>query len=135
MRKMIRRLVDNSECILSTGYSFLFVSDFEKKKFIQKYEEDCLRVVEGLSAEKIILDEEWAEIRELIDKGEVIHGYDTDMDPNNIGWCKIMNRILSKRKEASTITEKNVRSEEKMIELFRGFDKKPRILLLNYSIT
>ena len=32
MRKFVKKLLDRTECVLGTGHSFLFVTNFEKKK-------------------------------------------------------------------------------------------------------
>ena len=39
MRKFVKKLLDRTECVLGTGHSFLFVTNFEKKKYKELFGE------------------------------------------------------------------------------------------------
>ncbi len=89
MRKFVKKLLDRSECVLATGHSFLFVTDFEKKKYKELFgefvfKENCESVfkenIMKVSVSDIVLDSEWEEINALIKEGRVIFDYDYRWD-------------------------------------------------------
>ena len=77
MRKFIKKLLDRSECVLATGHSFLFVTNFEKKKYKELFGEFVFKEnIMKVGVSDIVLDSEWEEINALIKEGKVVFGYD-----------------------------------------------------------
>ena len=99
MRKFVKKLLDRSECVLATGHSFLFVTDFEKKKYKELFSEFVFKekkMTVGVS--DIVLDSEWEEINALIKEGKVIFDYDYCL--SDAEEYEKMKYKLAKKKEA-----------------------------------
>lgn len=128
MRKSIQKLLDRTDCILSTGYSFLFVTNIEKKKYKEMWYES--HVKEGLAkVSEVILDSEWEEIKTLIDKGEVLWDYDDLLFRNPIDYEKMKLKVINKKVFVNnTIPDNSL--EEEYLRIYKELDKESQELIL-----
>ena len=128
MRKSIKKLLDRTDCILSTGHSFLFVTDIEKKKYKEMGYEEYVK--EGVaSVSEVILDAEWAEINTLIKKGKILWGYDYLVFGDPIEYEKMKLNVLNK-KELDIKTHSNDALEEEYISIYKKLDKESQKIIL-----
>ena len=128
MRKIVKKLLDRTECILGTGYSFLFVTDFEKKKYKELYGEFTLHDGHSkVDASEVLLDSEWDEIKALMDEGRMVYGYDSCWD--NAKEYKEMKYKLA-RKEALENASISKPSEEKIVSLYKKLDGESQMIIL-----
>ncbi|MCR5396581.1 MAG: hypothetical protein K6E64_03840 [Lachnospiraceae bacterium] len=128
MRKSIQKLLDRTDCILSTGYSFLFVTNIEKKKYKEMWYES--HVKEGIAkVSEVILDSEWKEIEGLIDKGEVLWDYEDSVFGNPIDYEKMKLRVINKTDFVNnTIPDNSL--EEEYLRIYKELDKESQELIL-----
>ncbi len=111
MRKSIQKLLDRTDCILSTGYSFLFVTNIEKKKYKEMWYESHFK--EGFAkVSEVILDSEWEEIETLIDKGEVLWDYEHLVFENPIDYEKMKLKVINKKSFVDNTISNNSFEEE-----------------------
>ena len=126
MRKFVQKLLDRTECVLATGHSFLFVTNFEKRKYKELYCEFVFQ--EGsVSVSDIILDSEWAEIKALIEEGRVIYGYDCCW--NDAKEYEKMKYKLA-QKEASENAPFPKSSEDEFATLYKNLDSESQMIIL-----
>ena len=126
MRKFVQKLLDRTECVLATGHSFLFVTNFEKRKYKELYCEFVFQ--EGsVSVSDIILDSEWAEIKALIEEGRVIYGYDCCW--NDAKEYEEMKYKLA-QKEASENAPFSKSPEDEFATLYKNLDSESQMIIL-----
>ena len=131
MRKSIQKLLDRTDCILATGHSFLFVTNIEKKKYKEMWYES--HVKEGIAkVSEVILDSEWEEIKTLIDKGEVLWGYEHLVFGNPIDYEKMKLKVINKKGFVNN-TISNDSFEEEYLRIYRELDKESQELILKLS--
>ena len=131
MRKFVKKLLDRSECVLATGHSFLFVTDFEKKKYKELFGEFVFKEKEmKVGVSDIVLDSEWAEIETLIKEGRVIFDYDYRWDDAE-GREEIRYK-LAKKKEAENkpLPKSSEVNEEKFVSLYKKLDGESQMIIL-----
>lgn len=131
MRKFVKKLLDRSECVLATGHSFLFVTDFEKKKYKELFGEFVFKEKEmKVGVSDIVLDSEWAEIEALIKEGRVIFDYDYRWDDAE-GREEIRYK-LAKKKEAENkpLPKSSEVNEEKFVSLYKKLDGESQMIIL-----
>ena len=128
MRKFIKKLLDRSECVLATGHSFLFVTDFEKKKYKELFGEFVFKEKEmKVGVSDIVLDSEWEEINALIKEGRVIFDYDYRWDDAE-GCEEIRYKIAKKEAIENELFFKS--SEEKFVSLYKKLDGESQAIIL-----
>lgn len=128
MRKFIKKLLDRSECVLATGHSFLFVTDFEKKKYKELFGEFVFKEKEmKVGVSDIVLDSEWAEIETLIKEGRVIFDYDYRWD--DAEGCEEIRYKIAK-KEASENASFSKSSEDEFVTLYKKLDSESQMIIL-----
>ena len=131
MRKFVKKLLDRSECVLATGHSFLFVTDFEKKKYKELFGEFVFKEKEmKVGVSDIVLDSEWEEINALIKEGRVIFDYDYRWDDAE-GREEIRYK-LAKKKEAENkpLPKSSEVNEEKFVSLYKKLDGESQAIIL-----
>ena len=131
MRKFVKKLLDRSECVLATGHSFLFVTDFEKKKYKELFGEFVFKEKEmKVGVSDIVLDSEWEEINALIKEGRVIFDYDYRWDDAE-GREEIRYK-LAKKKEAENkpLPKSSEVNEEKFVSLYKKLDGESQMIIL-----
>ena len=128
MRKFIKKLLDRSECVLATGHSFLFVTDFEKKKYKELFGEFVFKEnIMKVGVSDIVLDSEWEEINALIKEGRVIFDYDYRWDDAE-GCEEIRYKIAKKEAIENELCSKS--SEEKFVSLYKKLDGESQAIIL-----
>ena len=128
MRKFLQKLLDRSECVLATGYSFLFVTNFEKKKYKELFCESVFREKSlDIKVSGIVFDSEWAEIEALIKEGRVIFDYDYRWDDAE-GCEEIRYKIAKKEAIENELFSKS--SEEKFVFLYKKLDGESQMIIL-----
>lgn len=128
MRKFVKKLLDRSECVLATGHSFLFVTDFEKKKYKELFGEFVFKEKEmKVGVSDIVLDSEWEEINALIKEGRVIFDYDYRWDDAE-GCEEIRYKIAKKEAIENELFSKS--SEEKFVSLYKKLDGESQMIIL-----
>ena len=128
MRKFVKKLLDRSECVLATGHSFLFVTDFEKKKYKELFGEFIFKEKEmKVGVSDIVLDSEWEEINALIKEGRVIFDYDYRWDDAE-GCEEIRYKIAKKEAIENELCSKS--SEEKFVSLYKKLDGESQAIIL-----
>lgn len=135
MRTKIKKLYDRSECVLSSGHSFLFVTDFEKQKYIELFEERC-----GHALDDTLLDVEYGEIKADIDCGIMPWGYVEfldDIDDPDIRKCriKLQKAILIRKAQMLYKSEKTLKkplsvSDNHVLEVFHQLSAKNQEAIL-----
>lgn len=131
MRKFVKKLLDRSECVLATGHSFLFVTDFEKKKYKELFGEFVFKEnIMKVGVSDIVLDSEWEEINALIKEGRVIFDYDYRWDDAE-GREEIRYK-LAKKKEAENkpLPKSSEVNEEKFVSLYKKLDGESQMIIL-----
>ena len=131
MRKFVKKLLDRSECVLATGHSFLFVTDFEKKKYKELFGEFVFKEnIMKVGVSDIVLDSEWEEINALIKEGRVIFDYDYRWDDAE-GREEIRYK-LAKKKEAENkpLPKSSEVNEEKFVSLYKKLDGESQAIIL-----
>ena len=135
MRKFVKKLLDRSECVLATGHSFLFVTDFEKKKYKELFGEFVFKEnIMKVSVSDIVLDSEWEEINALIKEGKVIFGYDDCL--SDAEEYEKMKYRLAKKKEAEnkllpkSLPQSSEENEEKFVSLYKKLDGESQMIIL-----
>ena len=131
MRKFVKKLLDRSECVLATGHSFLFVTDFEKKKYKELFGEFVFKEnIMKVSVSDIVLDSEWEEINALIKEGKVIYGYDYCL--SDAEEYEKMKYKLAKKKEAENkpLPKSSEVNEEKFVSLYKKLDGESQMIIL-----
>ena len=128
MRKFLQKLLDRSECVLATGYSFLFVTNFEQKKYKELFCESVFREKSlDIKVSGIVFDSEWAEIEALIKEGRVIFDYDYRWDDAE-GCEEIRYKIAKKEAIENELFSKS--SEEKFVFLYKKLDGESQMIIL-----
>ena len=128
MRKFIKKLLDRSECVLATGYSFLFVTNFEKRRYKELFCESVFREKSlDIKVSDIVFDSEWAEIKALIKEGRVIFDYDYRWDDAE-GCEEIRYKIAKKEAIENELCSKS--SEEKFVSLYKKLDGESQMIIL-----
>ena len=61
MRKFLQKLLGRTECVLATGHSFLFVTNFEKKKYKELFD------VANAAVIRFVFSEGWKAHKNYID--------------------------------------------------------------------
>lgn len=135
MRKFVKKLIDRSECVLATGHSFLFVTDFEKKKYKELFGEFIFKEKEmKVGVSDIVFDSEWEEINALIKEGKVIFGYDDCL--SDVEEYEKMKYKLAKKKEAEnkllskSLPQASKENEEKFVSLYKKLDSESQMIIL-----
>lgn len=131
MRKFVKNLVDRSECVLGTGHSFLFVTNFEKKKHKELFCESVFKEnIMKVGVSDIVLDSEWEEIHALIKEGKVIFGYDDCL--SDAEEYEEMKYKLAKKKEAEDklLPKSSKENEEKFVSLYKKLDGESQMIIL-----
>lgn len=128
MRKFVQKMLDRTECILSTGHTFLFVTDFEKREYKELYcefvfHDDYLNV----SVSDILLDSEWDEIKVLVDEGRMVYGYYSCW--NDAKEYEEMKYKLA-QKEASENAPFSKSSEDEFVTLYKKLDSESQMIIL-----
>ncbi len=98
MRKFVSDLLSKTECILSTGYSFLFVTDIENKTYVELYEQRTLDEGFETDFKSILLDEEHEVINTMHRNHEIIRECDFDIS-DTIKHCRICNAVQAHKNE------------------------------------
>lgn len=132
MRKFVKNLVDRSECVLATGYSFLFVTNFEKRRYKELFCESVFREKSlDIKVSGIVFDSEWAEIEALIKEGRVIFDYDYRWDDAE-GCEEIRYKIAKKEAKKEAIENElfSKSSEEKFVSLYKKLDVESQAIIL-----
>ena len=128
MRKFVKNLVDRSECVLATGQSFLFVTNFEKRMYKELFCESVFQEKSlGIKVSDIVFDSEWAEIKALIKEGLVIFDYDYRWDDAE-GCEEIRYKIAKKEAIENELCSKS--SEEKFVSLYKKLDGESQAIIL-----
>ena len=128
MRKFVKNLVDRSECVLATGQSFLFVTNFEKRMYKELFCESVFQEKSlGIKVSDIVFDSEWAEIKALIKEGRVIFDYDYRWDDAE-GCEEIRYKIAKKEAIENELCSKS--SEEKFVSLYKKLDGESQMIIL-----
>lgn len=118
MRTLIKNLLEKSECVLSTGHSFLFVTDFEKKKYVELSEES---EEPDLELTRVLLTPEWEEILELIKAGEVLFAHE-DAFYDNGERIKMMSAVLKKK----NLQNKENSDASDIVELYSSLSREKK---------
>ena len=131
MRKFLQKLLDRSECVLATGYSFLFVTNYEKKKYKELFCESVFREKSlDIKVSGIVFDSEWAEIEALIKEGRVIFDYDYRWDDAE-GCEEIRYKIAKKEAIENELFSKSSEvNEEKFVSLYKKLDGESQAIIL-----
>ena len=135
MRKFVKKLLDRSECVLATGHSFLFVTDFEKKKYKELFGEFIFKEKEmKVGVSDIVLDSEWEEINALIKEGRVIFDYDYRWDDAE-GREEIRYKLAKKKEAENKLLPKSLpqaskENEEKFVSLYKKLDGESQMIIL-----
>ena len=131
MRKFVKKLLDRSECVLATGHSFLFVTDFEKKKYKELFGEFIFKEKEmKVGVSDIVLDSEWEEINALIKEGRVIFDYDYRWDDAE-GREEIRYKLAKKKEAENKLLPKSSEvNEEKFVSLYKKLDGESQMIIL-----
>ena len=128
MRKFVKKLLDRTECVLGTGHSFLFVTNFEKKKYKELFGEFVFKEnIMKVGVSDIVLDSEWEEINALIKEGRVIFDYDYRWDDAE-GCEEIRYKIAKKEAIENELFSKS--SEEKFVSLYKKLDGESQMIIL-----
>ena len=128
MRKFLQKLLDRSECVLATGQSFLFVTNFEKRRYKELFCESVFQEKSlGIKVSDIVFDSEWAEIKALIKEGRVIFDYDYRWDDAE-GCEEIRYKIAKKEAIENELFSKS--SEEKFVFLYKKLDGESQMIIL-----
>ena len=128
MRKFLQKRLGRTECVLATGYSFLFVTNFEKKKYKELFCESVFREKSlDIKVSGIVFDSEWAEIEALIKEGRVIFDYDYRWDDAE-GCEEIRYKIAKKEAIENELFSKS--SEEKFVSLYKKLDGESQMIIL-----
>lgn len=128
MRKFLQKLLDRSECVLATGQSFLFVTNFEKRRYKELFCESVFQEKSlGIKVSDIVFDSEWAEIKALIKEGRVIFDYDYRWDDAE-GCEEIRYKIAKKEAIENELCSKS--SEEKFVSLYKKLDGESQMIIL-----
>ena len=135
MRKFVKKLLDRTECVLGTGHSFLFVTNFEKKKYKELFGEFVFKEnIMKVGVSDIVLDSEWEEINALIKEGKVIYGYDYCL--SDAEEYEKMKYKLAKKKEAEnkplpkSLPKSSEENEEKFASLYKKLDGESQMIIL-----
>ena len=128
MRKFLQKLLGRTECVLATGYSFLFVTNFEKKKYKELFCESVFREKSlDIKVSGIVFDSEWAEIEALIKEGRVIFFFFFCWDDAE-GCEEIRYKIAKKEAIENELFSKS--SEEKFVFLYKKLDGESQMIIL-----
>lgn len=128
MRKFLQKLLNRSECVLATGQSFLFVTNFEKRRYKELFCESVFQEKSlGIKVSDIVFDSEWAEIKALIKEGRVIFDYDYRWDDAE-GCEEIRYKIAKKEAIENELFSKS--SEEKFVSLYKKLDGESQMIIL-----
>ena len=128
MRKFLQKLLNRSECVLATGQSFLFVTNFEKRRYKELFCESVFQEKSlGIKVSDIVFDSEWAEIKALIKEGRVIFDYDYRWDDAE-GCEEIRYKIAKKEAIENELCSKS--SEEKFVSLYKKLDGESQMIIL-----
>ena len=128
MRKFLQKLLNRSECVLATGQSFLFVTNFEKRMYKELFCESVFREKSlDIKVSGIVFDSEWAEIEALIKEGRVIFDYDYRWDDAE-GCEEIRYKIAKKEAIENELCSKS--SEEKFVSLYKKLDGESQMIIL-----
>ena len=128
MRKFLQKLLNRSECVLATGQSFLFVTNFEKRRYKELFCESVFQEKSlGIKVSDIVFDSEWAEIKALIKEGRVIFDYDYRWDDAE-GCEEIRYKIAKKEAIENELCSKS--SEEKFVTLYKKLDSESQMIIL-----
>ena len=128
MRKFLQKLLDRTECVLATGHSFLFVTNFEKRRYKELFCESVFQEKSlGIKVSDIVFDSEWAEIKALIKEGRVIFDYDYRWDDAE-GCEEIRYKIAKKEAIENELCSKS--SEEKFVSLYKKLDGESQMIIL-----
>ena len=96
MREFVSKLVDNSECILQTDHSFLFVYDFDNFKYKELFFQELYENKKEKNVKNIIFNEEKQLIYSLIAKKQIVWRKEY-IAQSSKGYCELANEILEKR--------------------------------------
>ena len=131
MRKFLQKLLDRTECVLGTGHSFLFVTNFEKKKYKELFGEFVFKEnIMKVGVSDIVLDSEWEEINALIKEGRVIFDYDYRWDDAE-GCEEIRYKIAKKEAIENELFSKSSEvNEEKFVSLYKKLDGESQAIIL-----
>ena len=131
MRKFLQKLLDRSECVLATGQSFLFVTNFEKRMYKELFCESVFQEKSlGIKVSDIVFDSEWAEIKALIKEGRVIFDYDYRWDDAE-GCEEIRYKIAKKEAIENELFSKSSEvNEEKFVSLYKKLDVESQAIIL-----
>ena len=128
MRKFLQKLLNRSECVLATGQSFLFVTNFEKRRYKELFCESVFQEKSlGIKVSDIVFDSEWAEIKALIKEGRVIFDYDYRWDDAE-GCEEIRYKIAKKEAIENELCSKS--SEAKFVSLYKKLDGESQMIIL-----
>ena len=128
MRKFLQKLLGRTECVLATGQSFLFVTNFEKRRYKELFCESVFQEKSlGIKVSDIVFDSEWAEIKALIKEGRVIFDYDYRWDDAE-GCEEIRYKIAKKEAIENELCSKS--SEEKFVSLYKKLDGESQAIIL-----
>jgi len=78
---------------------------------------------------EVILDSEWEEILSLINKGEVLWGYDDVIFGNTVDYERMKLKVLNKKKSESKATS-NESLEEEYIRIYKKLDEESKEIIL-----
>ena len=131
MRKFVKKLLDRTECVLATGHSFLFVTNFEKRRYKELFCESVfLEKSLDIKVSGIVFDSEWAEIEALIKEGRVIFDYDYRWDDAE-GCEEIRYKIAKKEAIENELFSKSSEvNEEKFVSLYKKLDGESQAIIL-----
>lgn len=130
MRESIRELLEQTECILSTGYAYLFVTDLSKKQYTILFYEDHYK--EGyIDISDVILDSEWAIVHSMIDKGDILWDYDDVLD-NPTKYHNMLYRI-AKKNELNKSSLLSTTLEDELVSVCKQLDKESQKIILTLS--
>ena len=117
--------------MLATGHSFLFVTNFEKRRYKELFCESVfLEKSLDIKVSGIVFDSEWAEIEALIKEGRVIFDYDYRWDDAE-GCEEIRYKIAKKEAIENELFSKSSEvNEEKFVSLYKKLDGESQAIIL-----
>ena len=98
MRKFLADLLSRTDCILSTGHSFWFVTDIEKRTYVEFFEQDNLIDGYKTDADSVVFNEELEEIMTMYRNNELVWGHDEHLK-NPKCYCRLYNAVQAHKKE------------------------------------